>query len=92
MISTFREEYPGQIQRAQEAIARRDAAGVERIAHALKGALGNLAASGASNFAAEIEAMGRSGNLSLVRAKLAETENEVRRVLQALDALLESVT
>ena len=92
LISTFREEYPGQIQDAQQAIARRDAAGVERVGHALKGALGNLAASGASKFAAEIETMGKLGNLSLAEAKLAETENEVQRVLKALDALLESVS
>jgi two-component system, sensor histidine kinase and response regulator len=92
LISAFREEYPGQIEDAQQAIARRDAAGVERVGHALKGALGNLAASGASKFAAEFETMGKLGNLSLAEAKLAETENEVQRVLKALDALLQSVS
>jgi CheY-like chemotaxis protein/HPt (histidine-containing phosphotransfer) domain-containing protein len=88
LVGTFREEYPEMIQSAQLAIGRRDAAGVEHVGHALKGALGNLAASGASNLAGELEAMGRMGSLGIAGAKLIETENEVRRALETLDALL----
>jgi len=92
LVAIFRVEYPGQIQNAQEAIARKDAAGVERAGHTLKGALGNLSATGASVVAGELETMGRSGNLALAGAKLMEVENEVHRALETLDALsLESV-
>jgi two-component system sensor histidine kinase/response regulator len=88
LVWAFREEYPAMIQDAREAILRRDAAGVERIGHALKGALGNLAASVASGLAGEMEAMGRAGNLEPAGAKLLETEHQVRRALETLDALL----
>lgn len=92
LVAIFRGEYPGQIQNAQQAIARKDAAGVERVGHTLKGALGNLSATGASAFAGELETMGRSGNLALAGAKLMEVENEVHRAMETLDALsLESV-
>jgi two-component system, sensor histidine kinase and response regulator len=92
LVAIFRGEYPGQIQNAQDAIARKDAAGVERVGHTLKGALGNLSATGASAYAGELETMGRSGNLALAGAKLLEVENEVHRAMETLDALsLESV-
>jgi signal transduction histidine kinase/DNA-binding response OmpR family regulator len=92
LVTIFRGEYPGQIQNAQEAIARKDAAGVERLGHTLKGALGNLSATGASALAGELETMGRSGDLALAGAKLREVENEVHRAMETLDAMsLESV-
>jgi CheY-like chemotaxis protein len=88
LVATFREEYPGMIQDARGGIRRKDAAGVERIGHALKGALGDLAASLASSLAGEMEAMGRMDNLALAEAKLSETDEEVHRALETLDALL----
>ena len=76
----------------QGAFAAVAAAGVERVGHTLKGALGNLSATGASAYAGELETMGRSGNLALAGAKLLEVENEVHRAMETLDALsLESV-
>ena len=91
-MAIFRGEYQGQIQNAQQAIARKDAAGVERVGHTLKGALGSLSATGASTFAGQLETMGKSGDLTLAGAKLTEVENEVHRAMETLDALsLESV-
>jgi two-component system, sensor histidine kinase and response regulator len=57
------------------------------VGHTLKGALGSLSAIGASAFAAELETMGRAGNLTLADSKLTEVNNEVRRVLEKLDTL-----
>jgi CheY-like chemotaxis protein/HPt (histidine-containing phosphotransfer) domain-containing protein len=88
LVGAFREEYSGMIEDAQGAIERSDAVGVQRVGHALKGALGILAAPGAASLAGEMEAMGRMGNLALAGAKLMETEDEVHRALEALDALL----
>ena len=88
LVATFREEYPGMIEDARGGIRRKDAAGVERIGHVLKGALGDLAASLASSLAGEMEAMGRMDNLALAEAKLSETDEEVHRALETLDALL----
>jgi two-component system, sensor histidine kinase and response regulator len=92
LVGIFREDYPGQIQNAKEAIARTDAAGVERVGHALKGALANLSATGASFVAGELETIGRSGELALAGAKLMDVEKEVHRAMETLDALsLETV-
>jgi two-component system sensor histidine kinase/response regulator len=87
LVKIFRQDYAGQIRNAQQAITLGDASGLERVGHTLKGALGSLSAIGASAFAAELETMGRAGNLTLADSKLTEVNNEVRRVLEKLDTL-----
>jgi two-component system, sensor histidine kinase and response regulator len=87
LVGVFREECPGQIREAQDAIARGDAAEVERVGHSLKAALGNLSAIGASGLAAELETMGRSGDLALAGPKLTEMKNELSRAMEALEKL-----
>ena len=87
LLEIFREEYPGQIRNAQRAIAQKDAAEVERWGHSLKGALGNLSAIRASALAGELEAMGRSGDLALAGPKLVQVEDELQRVMDALDSM-----
>lgn len=92
LVGILRNEYPGHVQNAQEALARRDAGGVERVGHTLKGALSTLSATSASALAEELEEIGRSGNLGLAGAKLIEVDKEVHRAMDSLDALsLETV-
>jgi HPt (histidine-containing phosphotransfer) domain-containing protein len=92
LVEVLRAEYPGQLRNLRESIARGDASAVERVGHALRGALGNLSATSASGFAAELESIGRSGNLALARSKLMELENEMHRVMETLDALIDPNT
>ncbi len=87
LIAIFREESPSLIGKAREAIMRNDAAEVERMGHALRGALVNLSAIAASGLAGELETMSRAGELALAGAKLHELEEELPRALQALDSL-----
>jgi two-component system sensor histidine kinase/response regulator len=87
LVGILRNEYPGHVQKAQEALLRRDAGGVERVGHTLKGALSNLSATSASALAGELEEMGRSGNLGLAGAKLMEVEKEVHRAMESLARL-----
>jgi two-component system, sensor histidine kinase and response regulator len=87
LVEIFRNDYPGEIRNAQEAIRRKDAAEVERVGHALKGALGNLSAVRASALAAEFETIGRSGDLALAGPKLMQVEDELRRVMDTLDTV-----
>jgi HPt (histidine-containing phosphotransfer) domain-containing protein len=87
LVEILREEYPGQLRNAQESIAREDARAVERVGHALRGAFENLSATRASGFAAELESIGRSGNLVLAGPKLVEPENEVHLVMETLEEL-----
>jgi HPt (histidine-containing phosphotransfer) domain-containing protein len=85
LLEIFREDYPGQIRNAQQAIAQKDAAEVERWGHSLKGALGNFSAIRATALAGEFEAMGRSGDLALAGPKLLQVQDELQRVMEAFD-------
>jgi two-component system, sensor histidine kinase and response regulator len=87
LVEILRGEYPGQLRDARESIARGDAKGLERVGHALKGAFDNLSAKSASGFAAELESMGRSGNLALAGSKLMGLESEILQVIETLDDL-----
>jgi two-component system, sensor histidine kinase and response regulator len=87
LVEILREEYPGQLRNARESIARGDATAVERVGHSLRGAFENLSATRASGIAAELESIGRSGNLALAGPKLAELENEVHYVMETLEEL-----
>jgi HPt (histidine-containing phosphotransfer) domain-containing protein len=62
------------------------------VGHALKGALGNLAAPIASRLAGEVESMGKTADIALAGTKLTELEQELPRVIEALEDLcLEAV-
>jgi two-component system sensor histidine kinase/response regulator len=87
LLEIFREDYPGQIRNAQQAIAQKDAAEVERWGHSLKGALGNLSAIRAAALAGEFETMGRSGDLALAGPKLVQVEDELQRVMVAFESM-----
>jgi two-component system sensor histidine kinase/response regulator len=87
LAEIFRMEYPKQIRLAHEALAINDAAAVRRIGHSLKGALANLAATKASGLAASMEAMGKSGDLSLLDVKLIEMQSAMGNVVERLESL-----
>jgi CheY-like chemotaxis protein/HPt (histidine-containing phosphotransfer) domain-containing protein len=87
LLELFRADSPGQIARAREAAARGDAAGLQHVAHSLKGALKNLAAGTASRLAEEIEAMGQRGETTGAEGRLAALEREVARVVTTLEAM-----
>jgi len=87
LLELFRGDYPVQVRKAREAVVNDDATGVQQAAHALKGALKNLAAPAAADLAAELEAMGKSGDISLAAGKVMALEVEVARVVEALEAL-----
>ncbi len=63
-----------------------DAPSVERTAHTLKGASGNMGALGMARTCAELEEAGGSGDLSRVPELLARLDAEFERVRQELPA------
>jgi HPt (histidine-containing phosphotransfer) domain-containing protein len=92
LLELFRSDYPGQIKALRQAIATNDAPTLESVGHALKGSLANLAAPAASKIAAEIETMGRSGEIALAAKKTSDLEAELARVVELLDGMcLETV-
>jgi two-component system sensor histidine kinase/response regulator len=87
LLDLFRADYPGQIRALREAIKNRDAATMQRVGHALKGALGNLSAPIASRIASELELIGTSGETTLAESKVNNLDEEAGRVIQALESM-----
>jgi two-component system sensor histidine kinase/response regulator len=87
LAEIFRKDYPNNLQAAQRAIDLQQAADLERVGHALKGSLGNFSAIDASALAAELEAIGRSADLSGAQTVLDRLVLELGNVMRALEAL-----
>jgi PAS domain S-box-containing protein len=83
----FREDYPRHLAAAHAFLDAGDAEGLKRTAHALKGALANLAATHAASVAAQLERLGGIGDLATGAVTLSELETELPRVLSCLDVL-----
>jgi two-component system, sensor histidine kinase and response regulator len=87
LLELFRGEYPGQIRALREALKDRDAMVLQRVGHALKGALGNLSAPIAARIAGELESIGKSGETKTAGSRVNDLEVEAERVIQALESL-----
>ena len=64
---------------AGEMLLQHDAAAVARVAHGLKGAAGMASASGLQRVAAELERLGKAGDLDTAKSAMEELTAEVRR-------------
>jgi len=92
LVDLFRADYPGQIQAAREAVANNDPASLQKVGHALKGALGNLAATRAARIASELESTARDGDMARAAERVTDLEKELVVVIEALEGLcLEAV-
>jgi CheY-like chemotaxis protein len=87
LLELLRGDYPSQIEEIREAVEKGDNATLQEVSHALKGALGNLAAPIASGIAGELESIGRSGDIAHAGARLAALEEEMGRVMEQLEGL-----
>lgn len=87
LVDIFRREYPQNVRAVKSAIESKNAPELQRAAHALKGALGNLSATGASAMAADLERMGSSVDLTNAQSTLERLVGELTNVTRALEAL-----
>ena len=87
LLELFRRDYPNHLENAQKAIDMRSPVHLQSSAHALKGALGNLAAVEGYALAAELEDMGGTLNLTSAQAVLDRLATELQNVVHALEAL-----
>ncbi|MGA2537505.1 MAG: Hpt domain-containing protein [Terracidiphilus sp.] len=87
LVELLRGSSTEQIETARTAIATGDAAALQSVGHAMRGALANLAAPRAAGIAGELEAMGKAGEISSAGAALSRFESELVRVFTALDGL-----
>ncbi len=87
LAEIFRGDYPVQLAGARRALDDQDPEALRRYAHALKGALGNLAAKSASCLAASLEDMGKTGDLGDAEMTLAQLQAELQSVVSMLITL-----
>ncbi len=80
----FLDEYPALLVEIREAVAARDADGLQRAAHSLKGSVSNFGADAAYNAAFVLEMMGRTRNLAEVERGLAELDEALQYIHPAL--------
>ena len=91
MVSLFLESSTGWLAEIRMALSREDALQVRKVAHTLKGSTGNFLARDAAAAALRLEETARSGDLSTAPEALAALEAEVKRLQEALAALVRDV-
>jgi len=87
LVTLFRADYPNHLHAAQLAIDNSVSQDLERAAHTMKGALGNLSAKQGSALALELEVMGRTQDLSRAQNTLDRLRGEIDNVIRALESL-----
>jgi CheY-like chemotaxis protein len=81
IVAAFLIEGPTLLEQIRRALAVSDSAQLRREAHTLKGALRTLGIESAAELAAELEEIGRRGDLSAAPAKMARLESQVDQIL-----------
>jgi signal transduction histidine kinase/DNA-binding response OmpR family regulator len=81
----FLEDVPPQLEALREAIEGGNAPSLERVAHTLKGSSSNMGALRMATLCADLEDIGRSGDLSRAPVLLERLEAEFGRVREALE-------
>jgi signal transduction histidine kinase/DNA-binding response OmpR family regulator/HPt (histidine-containing phosphotransfer) domain-containing protein len=88
VVDGFLEDLPRQITALKAALEARDAPGVERQAHTLKGASANVGGERLREVAYEMEQAARAGDLNAAGIYLAELEAEGMRLTHAMTEVL----
>jgi two-component system, sensor histidine kinase and response regulator len=88
VIRIFLKAAPKLLQQIRQAIAKGDAAVVERNAHSLKGELGYFGLASISQKARELEETARTSELSRAAELLSELEPEISALVREMDASL----
>jgi two-component system sensor histidine kinase/response regulator len=80
MLQEFVESAPKQLEMLEGAIKKGDAKLVEREAHSIKGAAGNLGATGIADVSLKLELLARKTNLSGTNHVIAKLKTEFKRL------------
>jgi PAS domain S-box-containing protein len=85
LVQTFRNDCPRMMARISSALGSRDARALAEAAHGLKGSVGNFGPSAALDTARRMETIARQGKLEGAWEIYATLEDDVARLLPALD-------
>ncbi|MGB3092405.1 MAG: Hpt domain-containing protein, partial [Candidatus Zixiibacteriota bacterium] len=80
MLQEFLDSASGQLETLKKAVEREDAELIEREAHSIKGAAGNLGATGIADVSLKLELLGRKANLSGASEVIAKLKTEFKRL------------
>jgi HPt (histidine-containing phosphotransfer) domain-containing protein len=86
LSTMFLDDASSSLAALREAVEEGDVLTVERVAHTLKGAAGNMGAPGMAAICAELQDLGASGDLRGAAELLGRLEKEFGRVRPALEA------
>ena len=86
IVEAFREEYPSQLNRIRDGVARSDAAELREGAHSLKGAVSNFGPNEALDLADQLELKGRDENLDGAEAVVKQLERAIGELREALES------
>ena len=87
LIDAYVEESPGLLQEMKNSLAQGDAEGFRRAAHSLKSSSASLGALNFSEFASQMEALGRAQDLEAAEAKMDQFKSEYLKVEASLEAI-----
>ena len=88
LAGIFVEDFPRYQAALRQAVQDRNPERIAESAHALKGMLANLAATGASKAASDVEQLGKQGNLEAVPTACAKFEKETQNLLAEVEGLM----
>jgi len=92
MIHLLQQEAPRMLAKMHDSLERGDMAGLERSAHSLKGAAGNLSAKVTSAIAAQLEKDAKNMDAEAAKTSLGEVERAVKNLLPLLAELCQGVS
>jgi two-component system, sensor histidine kinase and response regulator len=92
LLRIFANEAPATLERLRSAVELKDAPAIERAAHTLKGSVGNFGADAAVQASLKLEVMGRQSDLEHAGEAFRSVEQEIHRVLAAIETLEAEVT
>ncbi|QPJ64665.1 MAG: Hpt domain-containing protein [Candidatus Nitrohelix vancouverensis] len=88
IVEVYLEDAPNLARKLKQAVMDEDAPLVEKFAHALKGASGNICAEPVRELAMQIERMGRENQLDAVRDVYRKFVKEFIRLKDNLDVMV----
>ena len=92
LLRLFARETPATLDKLGEAVRLKDAAAIEFVAHTLKGSVSNFGAESAVKASLNLEMLARQGNLEHAEEAFHAVDQEIRRVLEAIERQESEVT
>ena len=88
LLTIFKDEYPGNLNSLENAVARKDAAETASISHTLKGMLANLSVTKAAASAERLEQLARAGETASFQEAFAVLAQDVHGLLPVMESYM----